>query len=305
MKIIRLSQASRVIHSPKLDAFLAMGAPTSRVPYLFEALNILRAIGLTGDVTPYRTTAHAPYLQIIVSLRSLITASTPVGIRQLIQPFVPIMDELVALGYSPSSIGQSDLFTDLSEIITLVTSGKGYGTRAQQYPMFQELFSKFTNELANAASASGNTALEGAIRNNGLLDPSKIVNVFQLGKPLPHMYSVSRKLISSIMSERYDLATYPKYVNQNFQIIKEQLMQHVGVIGAKQQEQMDAERKKEEMERIKDPSLFAPGAPPPSTSIEEAKSYAVTDQQLTNKFFTMSMIVFFTEYAKAIQSLPS
>ena len=215
MKIMRLSRSSLAATSRMLDSFIAMRTPTSRVPGLLQALTTLSAIGKSGDIIPFQTAAFTPYLQIIVSSRSLMTVTTPSEIRSLLVPFVPIMDELIRIGYSKASINPSDMLADLSEVVTLTSRGAGYGTRTQQYPMFQELFSKFTNEIANAAASVGEIELEEAIRSNGLLDVSKIVNVFKLGKPMPHMYSVSKQLINEIMSKGYNFKKFPKYINQN------------------------------------------------------------------------------------------
>jgi hypothetical protein len=122
------------------------------------------------------------------------------------------------------------------------------------------------------------------------------------------MYEKARKLIRDIMSDtkRQDASSVAA-INQNYQVIRETFMRGItGGINAKQQQETKRLREQEELKRVKDPSSLLPGAPPPSDrSVEELIPSAGSSNQLMNPFFVMGIAIFFTEYAKIIQSLPS
>lgn len=308
MRIIRIAQTiafapkkrSNIIHS-----FISGRSPTSRVPTLRNILEEINNISMSGDISLWTGTSHkVVYLHDLAYLRSLYSVNS--NIKAVIDQLSPGLIALVDSGSAGDKnlttlrgTRVDDIYADFADIVSS-SSSRG-STKALQYPMFRELLGKFSNDIKASANSTGNTALANAINNNGLINPAAFIQQkFNLGKPLGHMYSTTNQLINEIMSRRY--VQTPISVQQNCMLVKEAFMKSVGNYGVKQEGDTELKRQMEDLKRINDPSKMAPGAKKP---VELAAPVNFEDKKMTDPLFVMSMVIFFTEYAKKINSLPA
>ena len=286
MRIIKIASRSRI-----LDTFMAGGTSVSStltVPNLYQTLRFLQIMDQYNSRTVINDDASlnaflgssgvdiASYSIFLSQLAAIYAAmSSSTVIRSLFSPFTDLLRVIDAKpGLSASPIPLPSLIADS---VTIVNYGSGsyYGTRTQQYPMFERLYNEFKTKVASAATASGKTSLASAVTGGALFN---YISLFaaagkDLGKPQPAMYTISDQIISDIMKKRFDTT---KYTNQNIEIIKEKFMHTFGAITEQQRKQVEKER----------------------------KTINVTQQQWLNPYFLTSLLIFFMQYRKAVSVLP-
>lgn len=314
MRIIRLS---RVRYSPQLERALAN--PSLKTFGLYNTLMFIKDLGREGpnnmtDVAQligpggvlegrYAHLVPSPLYGNVAYLNYLLSSVTPS--ISFLAPLMPIIDMIIKSSPPPPVVRPFGLIdTDAVNELNYISAnygGASYGTKAQHYPMFRDLYARFKKEVSDAANAIGNTKLASAIGNNALLNPSALYNATLVAKGHPTMYSVTEDLLNKIMGKRYDT----KFTNQNFEIIKEQLMQPFSVVTVEQKKQIEERRKEEEYARI-DPSSLDPNNPSVShLSLEETVPFSVGEKEWTDPHFLTSIMIFFMEYYKRISSLPT
>lgn len=310
MRIIRIAS-----HSSVLDSFIS-GAATTKAALsddnLWDALVLLKSIdeyhatrvmgGVAGITDPASLNAYIGSLRLATAPTSLSYLSAiyrsitiPV-VRTLFNPFIGL------LAIASATAGAAPIADLTTKCGTIINYGSNllYGTRAQQYPMFEKLFEWFKNKIKTEAS-SVNPALATAVAGGALLDYKSLFAAAgkNLGKPQSAMYTISNTIIDDIMRKRFDPT---RYLNQNIEIIKEKFMYTFGDIKEDQRKQIEKERKEEELAGSL-PSSVAPGAARP-LSIEERKPFAVTNKEWLSPYFLTSLLVFFIQYRNKVGSLP-
>lgn len=222
----------------------------------------------------------------------------------------PVVNDFMARAGIPSGVAyNSAIQGHLKSILIHFGSDTGFSTtRKEQYPMFQKLYQEFNNNISSAASSTGNTALVMAIAGEALLQPVKLAKAVRLTKAQPLMFTIANRLVDNVMQKHL----LGKYDSENFQVVKETLMGHFGVITAEQTKQVEKERKEKEMLGGSSESVAPvtiPGTPgsgdpvPPHPSV--STPYDVSDNQWLNPGFLTSLAVFFNLYRNRLAKLPS
>jgi hypothetical protein len=316
MKIYKLAASSAI-----LDNFLATTGTTLSIPNLRSALEMIQRADITGASALSVIVAspgNEPLFHIMASLKEMMDVSSVADpINKVLAPLKTTIDKLISdITTDPTfttwkswgtrlSLSHIDINKDMEKIVNM-GGGASYGTRAEQYPVMIGLLSKFKTDILAAANSTHNAEVASVISANGLTDYSKLAPVVKNAKPMPHMFSLSKELIDDIMGIVVSKKMAgPALIDYAHKLVKEKFARLVpSGINATQQKQVELDRKKEEMERAKNPSSAAPGATPVTTPIEVAKPYNIDPSGLTNPFFLISMLIFFTEYIKAVQILP-
>ena len=177
----------------------------------------------------------------------------------------------------------------------------GATTRTEQYPMFLTLFKEFSRQISSAASKS-NPALATAVTGEALLNPSAMAKVAKLSKPEPEMFKISNELIDDIFSDKHDAS----YGRENFEIVKETLMKHFGLLTVEQRSVVEKQRRKDEFSGSSSTSAAptSSGGSPVPSSPSVVRPYTPEDNQWLKPGFLTSITIFFNQYNGRLLKLP-
>ena len=310
MKIYKI--AASAARSTLLDNFLATASGTPSLPDLYPALAMLADGGRNPSAiaTTYATpSTNLPHSKNIAEFQNIMAGMAPTEpMMKVLYPLRGIIMEYVNLVGTPIPAPAPTLASKraaVAKAFISIAGGSRAATRREQYPIMKTLLAKFKKEIESAANAltPPNTAIVTAVQQGALTDYTKMAPIAQGGKPMPNMYTLAHELIDNIMSQSASKSM--QLINQQYEIVKEKFARILprGGINADQEKQLQLDRQKEQMERVKNPKSVAPGAATPPMSIEEKVKSSVDPTGLTNPFFLLSIFIFFTEYIKEIGKL--